>query len=300
MLSFTNGHFKVYNIEEWQGEFASPEQLFAGFDPREFADFAGQIPHAYYRPESNSLYAFLQSWVITTGELTILYDTGAGNHKDRPGIPVFGGLDTPFLANLAADGFEPEDIDIVVCSHLHIDHVGWNTRLLGGQWVPTFPNARYLLPRIDRDYWDPGSTIGPRPSPVGAQVNANVFEDSVQPILDSGQAQLVDDGHVVAPGISLTLHPGHTPGHLVLNLDNRGERTMFVGDILHHPAQIFQPEWNSVYCEDPAAARSSRRQILARAAKTGARVVPAHFGGKHFAWVEEHGEAFRPRFDSPD
>lgn len=296
MLSFTTGEFKVYNIEEWQGEFASPEQLFAGFDATEFAGFVEQIPHSFYRPERNSLYAFLQSWVIRAGDLTILFDTGAGNHKQRPGIPVFGDLDTPFLANLAADGLQPEDIDIVICSHLHIDHVGWNTRLQDQHWVPTFPNARYLFPRIDRAYWDPGNSEEPRPSTVGVQVNANVFEDSVQPILDAGQAELVDDGYTVAPGITLTLHPGHTPGHLVLHLDSDGEQALFVGDILHHPAQVFQPDWNSVYCEDPDAARASRRQILTLAADTGARLVPAHFGGAHFVWVEREGDGFKPRF----
>jgi len=298
MLSFTTGAFEVYNIEEWQGEFASPEQLFAGFNAREFAGFSAQIPPAFYRQESNSLYAFLQSWVIRAGELTILYDTGAGNHKQRPGIPVFGGLETPFLANLAADGFTPESIDIVICSHLHIDHVGWNTRLQDGRWVPTFPNARYLFPRIDCSYWDPGASEAPRPSEVGAQVNANVFEDSVQPILDAGLAVLVDDGHIVAPGITLALQPGHTPGHLVLHLHSEGESALFVGDILHHPAQIFQPHWNSVYCEDQAAARASRRQILSLAAETGARLVPAHFGGAHFVWVDQQGEHFLPRFEA--
>lgn len=298
MLSFTIGDFEVYNVEEWQGEFASPEQLFAGFDAREFAGFVEQIPHSFYRPESNSLYAFLQSWVIRAGDLTILYDTGAGNHKHRPGIPVFGGLNTPFLSNLAADGFQPEDIDIVICSHLHVDHVGWNTYLHDEHWRPTFPNARYLLSRIDRAFWDPSLSDERRPSEIGKQVNSNVFEDSVQPILDAELAQLVDDGHIIAPGIRLSLHPGHTPGHLVLHLDSGGERALFVGDILHHPAQIFQPDWNSVYCEDPAAARESRRRILALAATTGARLVPAHFGGAHFAWVELHGEGFKPRFET--
>ncbi len=298
MLSFTTGEFQVYNIEEWQGEFAAPEQLFADFDSGAFAQIVDRIPHAFYRADSNLIYAFLQSWVIKAGDLTILYDTGAGNLKQRPGIPVFGELSTPFLANLAADGFTPEDIDIVICSHLHIDHVGWNTVLQGDRWLPTFPNARYLFSRIDTAYWDPTNSGTSRPSAVGAEVNANVFEDSVQPVLDAGQAELVDDGHVVAPGITLSLHPGHTPGHLVLQLENDGEQALFVGDILHHPAQIFQPNWNSVYCEDPAAARRSRREILTQAAATGARVVPAHFAGAHFVWVEQHDEAFRPRYET--
>lgn len=120
----------------------------------------------------------------------------------------------------------------------------------------------------------------------------------MQPILDAGLAELVEDGHVVAPGITLTLHPGHTPGHLVLHLHSEGECALFVGDILHHPAQIYQPNWNSVYCEDPAAARASRRQILSLAAETGARLVPAHFGGAHFVWVERQGEQFLPRFEA--
>tara|TARA_R110002072_G_scaffold284251_1_gene448247 strand:+ start:10304 stop:11206 length:903 start_codon:yes stop_codon:yes gene_type:complete len=298
MLSFTTGAFQVYNIEEWQGEFASPEQLFADFDTDQFDRIMDKIPYAFYRPDSNSIYAFLQSWVIKAGDLTILYDTGAGNLKQRPGIPVFGELSTPFLANLAKDGFQPEDIDVVICSHLHIDHVGWNTVLQGEDWLPTFPNARYLFSRIDTAYWDPNNLGGSRPSAVGAQVNANVFEDSVQPILDAGQAELVDEGHVVAPGITLTLHPGHTPGHLVLKLEDGGEQAIFVGDILHHPAQIFHPEWNSVYCEDPAAAKASRKAILAQAAATGTRVVPAHFAGAHYVWVEQHGDRFEPRFET--
>ncbi|PLW84029.1 MBL fold metallo-hydrolase [Kineobactrum sediminis] len=297
MLSFTTGDFEIHNIEEWQGEFASPEQLFAGFDACEFAGFVEQIPHSFYRPESNSLYAFLQSWVIKAGDLTILYDTGAGNNKERPGIPVFGELNTPFLANLAAAGFKPEDIDVVICSHLHIDHVGWNTHLQSGHWVPTFPRARYLFSRIERTYWDPIQTDGPRPSATGAEVNTNVFEDSVQPILDAGQAQLVDDGHSVTPGVTVSVYPGHTPGHLVLHLDSKGDHALFVGDILHHPAQVFQPDWNSVYCEDSAAAQASRKKILALAADTNARLVPAHFGGAHFIWIERSGNGFIPCFE---
>lgn len=297
MHSFDIGKIRVHHIEEWQGEFAAPAELFADFDPMVFAVFKDQLPADMYLPGSNAVYAFLQSWVIESNDLTILYDTGAGNGKYRPGIPVFGNLDTPFLERLEAAGFSIDDIDVVICSHLHIDHVGWNTSANGVNWEPTFPRARYLFSSIERDYWDPRGK-GARPTAVGAVVNENVFEDSVQPVLDAGQAELVGDGYEVAQGMTLHLHPGHTPGHLALSVEDSGERALFVGDILHHPAQIFCPQWNSVYCEDSKAARASRLRILEQAADTGARLVPAHFGGCHFAWVERTADGFRPRYDA--
>lgn len=296
MHIFSIGKVNVHHVEEWQGPFASPGELFADFDARLFATFRDELPDDMYLAQEDAIYAFLQSWVLERDGLVVLYDTGAGNGKDRPGIPVFGNLQTPFLERLAAAGFSPDDVDIVVNSHLHIDHVGWNTSLDQGNWVPTFPNAQYLFSAIDRQYWDPAGD-GARPTDVGRAVNGNVFEDSVQPLLDAGQATLVADGHQIAPGMNLELYPGHTPGHLVLAVEDAGERALFVGDILHHPAQVFCPQWNSVYCEDPAAARASRRRVLERAADSGAKVVPAHFGGCHYAWVDRVGKGFRPRYE---
>jgi glyoxylase-like metal-dependent hydrolase (beta-lactamase superfamily II) len=295
MHLFGVGNTRVHHVTEWEGPFAAPAELFAGFDAARFATFRDELPGDMYIAEDDKVYAFLQSWVLVRDGLTVLYDTGAGNHKDRPGIPVFGQLDTPFLENFAAAGFTPEAIDIVINSHLHIDHVGWNTRLDGRDWQPTFPNARYLFSRIDCEYWNPAGT-GPRPSAVGAEVNSNVFEDSVQPVLEAGLVELVEDGHVVAPGMTLRLFPGHTPGHLVLDVEDEGESALFVGDILHHPAQVYCPEWNSVYCEHPDSARSARRAVLELAAGRGARLVPAHFGGCHFAWVDRQGDGYRPRY----
>jgi glyoxylase-like metal-dependent hydrolase (beta-lactamase superfamily II) len=295
MHLFNVGAIRVHHVEEWQGPFAAPEELFADFDGDRFAAFRDELPGDMYLRDSNSVYAFLQSWILESDDLTVLYDTGAGNGKERPGIPVFGNLETAFLENLAVAGFEPGDIDVVINSHLHIDHVGWNTRRKGTGWEPTFPHARHLFSRIEHDYWHPRGD-GPRPSAQGAEVNRNVFEDSVQPVLEAGLAELVEDGHQVAAGMTLRVRPGHTPGHLVLEVENGGERALFVGDILHHPAQVYCPEWNSVYCEHGEDARSTRKQILAQAADSGARVVPAHFGGCHYAWIERLGEGFRPRY----
>lgn len=290
------GDVRIHHVEEWQGNFLPPSAFFAGYVEAVFRELAPALTPDYYRGDADSLYAFLQSWVLEVDGLTVLYDTGAGNAKERPGIPLFGGLDTPFLTRLAAAGFAPDDIDVVICSHLHIDHVGWNTQLHAGRWVPTFANARYLFSAVERQYWDPLGT-GPRPTPGGAWVNTNVFEDSVQPLLDAGQVELVAAGHRVSESITLQLGPGHTPGHLVMDLRSRGESALFVGDILHHPVQVHCPDWNSPFCEDPAQARTTRRRVLAEAADRDALLVPAHFGGVHCCRVRRSGTGFAPVFE---
>jgi glyoxylase-like metal-dependent hydrolase (beta-lactamase superfamily II) len=290
------GDARIHHVEEWQGNFLPPSAFFVGYDEVEFRRLAPGLTPDYYSADADSLYAFLQSWVIEVDGLRVLYDTGAGNAKERPGIPLFGGLDTPFITRLAAAGFAPDDIDVVICSHLHIDHVGWNTQLHEGRWVPTFDNARYLFSAAERDYWDPAGP-GPRPTEAGALVNTNVFEDSVQPLLDAGMAELVGAGFRVSDSLMLQLGPGHTPGHLVMDLRSRGDSALFVGDILHHPVQVHRPDWNSPFCEDPAQARATRKGVLADAANRGALLVPAHFGGAHCCRVRRAGEGFEPVFE---
>lgn len=295
--SFRIGSWTVHRIEEWQGGFAPPDGLFAEYEAEAFEAVADTFEPDLYR--DGLIYAFLQSWLIDTGDRRILVDTGAGNHKTRPGIPVFGNLETDFLERLRAAGCAPEDIDTVFCTHLHIDHVGWNTRLVDGAWQPTFPAARYCFPREEEAAWNPAK---PRYATLaGAGVNAEVFEDSVAPVIEAGLVEFMDDGHEVAPGMRAWTHPGHTPGHMVLEVENGADRALFTGDILHHPMQVHRPDWNSVYCEDRADAVASRRRVLERAAETGARIVPAHFGRPHSVFVARDGRGgFRPRYPDRD
>jgi len=293
MDRFTLGKIRVHRIEEWRGTFSPPGELFQGFSADDWNDHEEEFTPDYYDPASGKLFAFLQSWVLDTGDQRILFDTGAGNDKDRPNLPIFGNLKTDFLDRLAAAGFQPEDIDTVVCSHIHVDHVGWNTRLIDGRWEPTFRNARYVLPVRDRDYWDP--LVESRgPGVIGTIVNAGMFEDSVRPILEAGRAEWVDDGFEVGPGLVLHARPGHTPGSTVMQASSDGVEAMFVGDVVHHPAQIYRPEWNSAFCEDPDQARDTRRQVLGEAADREALLIPAHFGGAHAARVVRDGAGFRP------
>lgn len=293
MDSFQLGKVRVSRVEEWSGGFSSADFLFAGFEDAEWQKREPEFVPEFYLPDEQKIFGVLQSWVIDTGEQRILFDTGAGNDKERPGIPIFGMLQTDFLSRLARSGYAPEDIDIVVCSHLHIDHVGWNTRLVDGKWEPTFRNAHYVMPRADRDYWDPAGA-GPRPTEQGAFVNAGVFEDSVQPIIDLDRVSWADDGFEVAAGMTLRARPGHTPGQMALDLTSEGHNAIFVGDIVHHPMQVHRPDWNSRFCEDPDQARETRRAVLEQAVANDALLVPAHFGGEHLVRVAREGTNFRP------
>ena len=294
MDKFSVGTARVTRIEEWRGAFLTPELLFAGFNADHYAETRDAIAPAYLDHATDAIQARIQSWVIEADGRTILFDTGCGNHKVRPGIPVFDNLDTDFLARLAAAGFAPDTIDLVVCSHLHVDHVGWNTILVDGDWQPTFTNARYVFPAPDVEYWDPDNRHN-FPDMIGEAVNQGFFNDSVRPILDRRLAQIVSGSVEIADGVRLDPNPGHTPGCQTLTLSDGGETAMFVGDVLHHPLQILNPDWNSIFCEDAAQARAARRHVLARAAAEDAILVPAHFAGDHAVRIAATPAGFRAR-----
>ncbi|MEU5742195.1 MBL fold metallo-hydrolase, partial [Streptomyces tendae] len=189
---------------------------------------------------------------------------------------------------LARAGVRPEDVDIVINTHLHIDHVGWNTYLDGRTWVPTFPNATYLMAKADFDYWNPANEI----KTLLGRGNQNVFEDSVAPVHQAGLAQLWEDSHQIDANLRLDLAPGHTPGSSVLRLESGSDRALFVGDLMHSPIQIHEPDANSCFCEDPAEARATRHKLLGAAVDSNALVFPAHLGGHGAAEVVRAGSKF--------
>ncbi|MFE1414852.1 MBL fold metallo-hydrolase [Streptomyces sp. NPDC058746] len=232
--------------------------------------------------------AALQTWVLRSEGRTILVDTGGGNHKARPGMP-WDRQETGFLDDLARAGVRPEDVDLVVNTHLHADHVGWNTRLDGDDWVPAFPNATYLIHRNDFDFWNPANGH----ASVLGDGNVQAFEDSVAPVHEAGRTLLWEgDSHRIDANLRLELAAGHTPGSSVLALASGGDRALFVGDLLHSPVQILEPDANSCFCEDAGQARATRRRLLGRAADQGALLVPAHFGGHGAAEVVRDGGGF--------
>ena len=205
--------------------------------------------------------AAAQTWVLRSCGRTILVDTGVGNDRVRPN-PLFNGWHTDFLERLSAV-VDPADVDFVVNTHVHADHVGWNTHKVDGDWLPTFPNATYLIPRADDEHFR-GSAM---------------HDDSVAPILDAGRATLWENSFRIDDSLELEAAPGHTPGSSVLRLRSGTDRAVFVGDLVHSPYQITDPLCGSMFCVDEGQARVTRRRVLGRAADERELVVPAHFAG---------------------
>jgi glyoxylase-like metal-dependent hydrolase (beta-lactamase superfamily II) len=293
MLTWMIGNTSVTRIEEQVG----PNDLAAGaFLPdlvreRFERHFPWLVP-VHYIPETDKLITSNHSWLIRTGRHTILLDSCAGNHKNRPWLPRFHQLNTPFLERLRAAGAEPDDIDIVLCTHLHADHVGWNTRLENGRWVPTFRKARYLFSRIEQQHWDP--SVGDRRAQNPGR--AGMYDDSVLPVIESGQSVLLDGEHNIDDHLLVQPAPGHTPGHVVLRLSDGGAKAMFCGDVCHHPIQVHEPDWNTRFCEIPEQARLTRRRVLAYCAEHDARLFPTHFAAPHAARIIGRANGFGVEF----
>ncbi|MFI0900262.1 MBL fold metallo-hydrolase [Streptomyces sp. NPDC020983] len=243
---------------------------------------------AHWIPDPDVIRLVMRTWLVRSEGRTILVDTGVGNGKDRPNLPFHANLRTDFLANLSGTGVQPEDVDLVVLTHLHGDHVGWNTSFDGAAWVPTFPNARYVAPRADFDFFNPANGIASRCAPL----MVNVFEDSVAPIREAGQLTLWEEEYVVDGGLRIRPAPGHTPGSSVITLTSGTDRAAFVGDLLHSPLQLSEPDCCPMLDEDEPRATATRRRLLGWAADSNALLLPAHLTGSGAMTIERDGAGF--------
>ncbi|MCP2163562.1 MBL fold metallo-hydrolase [Goodfellowiella coeruleoviolacea] len=288
MDTITFGDVSVTRVIETVRPIMPPTDFVPDSTQQDWADHASWLVPDFWLPESNQVRSALQVWVLRSEGRTILVDTGVGNHKNRPQMPIFHQLDTDFLDNLAGAGVRPEDVDLVINTHVHADHVGWNTRLDGGDWVPTFPNATYLLPARDFAFFGPDNVHRSR----NPETHRNIFADSVTPVHQAGLVELWDESHVIDRNLRLDLAAGHTPGSSVLRLESGSDRVVFVGDLVHTPIQLVEPDMNSCFCEDAAQARASRRAVLGWAADNNALVVPAHLGGSGAAELRRNGDRF--------
>jgi glyoxylase-like metal-dependent hydrolase (beta-lactamase superfamily II) len=256
--------------------------LFAETPPEAWRDNADLLVPTFYDPEADRWRVAVQSWVIEVDGLTVVVDTGVGNDRERPHIPTLSGRRTDFLGALRRAGVDPDGVDVVVNTHLHTDHVGWNTTLVDGAWQPTFPNARYLIPEADYRFFSPD---GPGAS-EGARI---VLGDSIIPIED--QMQLWSDDLEISASLRLRPAAGHTPGSSVLWLD-AGRPAVFVGDLTHCPIQIARPQDPCGFDVDPVAAAVTRRRVFTEAARARAAVVPAHYPGHGGATLVARGDRF--------
>lgn len=234
---------------------------------------------------------FLQSihtFVVQTPGLTVLVDTCVGNDKDRGGRAPFHMMRTSFLEDLTSAGVPPESIDLVLCTHLHVDHVGWNTRLENGRWVPTFPRALHLFARREWEHW----------AAEDHEDTRRIMADSVTPVLDAGLAQLVEMDHRVSDELWLEPTPGHTPGHVSVRLRSGDAEAVITGDLMHHPVQIAEPQWGSHFDSDAEQARQTRRAFCERYADTPVAVLGTHFHHPTAGRIVRDGDTWR--FVVPD
>ncbi|MBX7431032.1 MBL fold metallo-hydrolase [Mycobacterium sp. Y57] len=256
--------------------------LFAQTPPSAWSAQADLLEPLFWDRTTDEWKIAMQTWVLQVDGLTVLVDTGVGNDRDRPHMPPLDHLDTGFLDALAAAGVTAEDVDVVINTHLHTDHVGWNTRREGRQWVPTFPNARYLMPEPDFRFFSPDGA-------GDTEAMRIVFCDSVLPV--EPQIELFSGEHRISESLWLRPAPGHTPGSSVVWLD-AGMPAVFVGDLTHSPIQLSRPGDPCAFDVDPTAAAVTRRRVLTEAARRRAAVIPAHYPGHGGATVVARGDAF--------
>jgi glyoxylase-like metal-dependent hydrolase (beta-lactamase superfamily II) len=238
------------------------------------------FPH--FAKEDGTLIASVQALLVEAPGLRLVVDTCIGNDKPRN---LTGGhkLATPFSQHLADAGWSRDSVDVVICTHLHADHVGWNTLLVDGKWVPTFPKARYLIGKREFEHW----------SHEGDEEQQAIMGDSVRPIFDAGLIDLAETNHRISPELRLTPTPGHTPGHVSVMIESEGQSAVITGDIAHHPCQMAHPEWATSYDSDTQGATATRAKLFAEWADQPILVIGTHYAAPTAGHVKRDGAAFR-------
>jgi glyoxylase-like metal-dependent hydrolase (beta-lactamase superfamily II) len=277
-MSWTVGKMKISKVVEIESIGSTKFIL-----PQASNDDVRNIPWLMpdYATEEGRLRMAIQSWIVETPGRKIIIDTCVGNDKQNRMLPAWNNLDKPFLQDIAAAGAPAESVNMVICTHLHVDHVGWNTRLADGKWVPTFTNARYVFGKREYEHWKADRT---------SETRTQVFEDSVQPIVDAGLADLVASDAQLTDDITLIPTPGHSPDHMSILFESDGQQALFVGDVAHHPIQLAHLDWSSTADSDQAQSAETRRQLFSRFADTPVLVFGGHFGP---GYLKRDGDAFK-------
>ena len=285
------GEIEITRVLEFEAALFEPAMIYPEATPQDIDRHRSWLEPNLMDPRSGRLVFAFHSTIIKTPRATILVDTCSGNDKERPHKLRYHRKSWPYLANLAAAGFAPEDIDYVLCTHLHADHVGWNTRLLGGRWVPTFPKARYLFALQEWEHW--------RVAELRDRYTTDpYFEDSLLPVMDNGQAELVASDYAFDDSVWIEPWPGHTPGHVCVVVRSQQASVVLSGDIMHTAFQCAEPQLNSCFCVDAETARATRRRLLESFADSPVMIIPAHFPSPTAGWIRSQGGSFRFHFDT--
>ncbi len=291
MLSWDIGLVRICRVMEFEEGVLTPQVLYPEITAEQLDRNRDWMELGLLDPATNRLLMAIHSFVIHTPDNIILVDTCSGNDRERPHKQRYHMKNWPYLENLAAAGYTPDDIDFVLCTHMHADHVGWNTRLVDCKWTPTFPNARYLFSQEEWAHW--------KTEELRKQYTDDpYFEDSLLPILNAGLADLVPMDYVIDPYVSLLPTPGHTPGHVCVRIDSEGANAVLSGDLMHTPLQVVEPNLNSCFCVDRDQARKTRRSFLENYADTGVLILPAHFATPVGGTIARNGSMFNFQFSS--
>jgi len=300
------GDVTVTRIDELALNVFSQVALYPGSDPGTLGRNRAKLSDGSVDDESGNLLQSIHTWLVRTPSHTVLIDTGAGNDKTRAKVPVLDHLNEPFLARLAAAGVAPKDVDYVLMTHLHGDHVGWNTHLVNGRWLPTFPNAKYVFSGIENAYNEAladgvapegAARLNEALGPMVRKPSDFVYDDSVRPVIEAGLSQMIPiDGREFLDGLSFLPMPGHSIDHASIRLVSRGREALFAGDVMHHPLQVYETDLTSCFCEFPEAAAKSRHLMLEHAAEHDAMVFTSHFAETSVGHVSRVGEGYAWRF----
>ena len=289
MFDFKFGEISVTRIVEMEMPMLGATEFFPDWDPRAVEPHADWMIPRHFDPVSGNVVINIQAFLIRTPHHTILVDTCVGNHKPR-NRDMFNDQVFPWMDNFRAAGVTPEDIDFVLCTHMHVDHVGWNTKLEDGRWVPTFPNAKYIFSRTELDFWMAQSEQD------NLTRTGDYVADSVMPILEAKRELVVEMDHQLSDGLTLEPLPGHTPGMVGLNIASGGRHGILCGDMMHHMIQCHIPDWSTIACADQQAARDTRKAFLDRYAETDVTIVPSHFPNPTAGIIVPEGDAFAFRY----
>ncbi|WP_206997904.1 MBL fold metallo-hydrolase [Trinickia mobilis] len=281
MLNWQVGAVKITCVVEMSMSLPYDPEGFFLRDATPEALKASPWLYPHFANEDGSLNVSVQALLVEAPGLRLMVDTCIGNDKPRR---LVGGnpLATPFLQHLADAGWSRDSVDAVVCTHLHVDHVGWNTMLVDGKWVPTFPMARYLIGKREFEHW----------SNEGDEEPQAIMGDSVRPIFDAGLVDLVEMDHRISPEVRLRPTPGHTPGHVSVMIESEGQSAVITGDIAHHPCQMAHPEWATSLDSDIQAATATRAKLFAEWADQPILVIGTHYAAPTAGHVKRDGAAF--------
>ena len=289
MFNLNFGDITVTRIVEMEMPMLGAKEFFPDWKESAVEPHLDWMVPRHYDPVSGNVVINIQAFLVKTPRHTILVDTCVGNHKPRK-RKMFDGASFPWMRNFLELGVRPEDIDYVLCTHMHVDHVGWNTKLENGRWIPTFPNAKYIFAKTELEFWRQQSEQE-RMTRTG-----DYIADSVLPILEAKQEVLVEMDYQLDDGLSLQPLPGHTPGMVGLRIESAGSEAILCGDMMHHMIQCHIPDWSTIACADMQAARVTRKAFLDEYAETDVTIVPSHFPAPTAGLIVREREGFGFRY----